>query len=431
MTEDKAAVAGGGPIPSGPAGQPARKAAFGFIFATSVMNAISFGLMIPVLPNLVKSFVGGDTAKAAVWTMIFGLTWGTMQFLWGPVLGSLSDRFGRRPVLLISIFGLAIDFTFMAFAPTIWWLLVGRVVNGLTAASFSTANAYVADITPGDDRARRYGLMGSAFSFGFLIGPVIGGSLGLINLRVPFMVAAGLALANGLYGLFILPESLPADKRMAKFQWSKANPVASLQFVRDHGSLMGLAAIYFLFMLSQSVWPNVFVLYAGYRFHWNTATVGLVLMINGGGGIISQIFLVGPVVRRVGERGALLIGAASGIVALLVTGLATEGWMYFLGMPFWATSNFLQAGLMGLMSRRVGPSEQGRLQGSNQSLQGITSVLGPLVYGGSFAWAVRNDPIFHQPGLPMLISASLLVVALGLGLRFAHPIATPVLTPAE
>jgi DHA1 family tetracycline resistance protein-like MFS transporter len=426
MTEDATAATGAAP----PQGTPARKAAFGFIFATSVMNAISFGLMIPVLPNLVKSFVGGDTAKAAVWTMIFGLTWGTMQFLWGPVLGSLSDRFGRRPVLLISIFGLSVDFLLMAFAPNLWWLLIGRVVNGLTAASFSTANAYVADITPPEDRARRYGLMGSAFSFGFLIGPVIGGSLGLINLRVPFMAAAALALANGLYGYFILPESLPLDRRMPKFQWAKANPVASLRFLREHGSLSGLAAIYFLFMLSQSVWPNVFVLYAGYRFHWNTATIGLVLMINGGSGIISQIFLVGPVVRRVGERGALLIGASAGVMALIITGLAPVGWVYFLGLPFWAVSNFLQAGLMGLMSRRVGPSEQGRLQGSNQSLQGITSILGPVLYGATFAWAVRNDPIFHTPGLPILISAVLLVVALALGVRFAHPAPTPALSPA-
>ena len=181
---------------SSPTTSPPRAAAFGFIFASAAMNAISFGLMIPVLPNLVKYFVAGDTARAAVWTMIFGVTWGCMQFLWGPVLGSLSDRFGRRPVLLISIFGLGIDFLFMAFAPSIWWLLAGRVLNGLTAASFSTANAYVADVTAPQDRAKRFGMMGSAFSFGFLIGPVIGGGLALINLRLPFMVAAALALAN-------------------------------------------------------------------------------------------------------------------------------------------------------------------------------------------------------------------------------------------
>jgi DHA1 family tetracycline resistance protein-like MFS transporter len=410
---------------------PTRKAAFGFIFATSVMNSISFGLMIPVLPNLVKSFVGGDTAKAAIWTMVFGLTWGVMQFLWGPVLGSLSDRFGRRPVLLISIFGLSVDFLMMALAPNLWWLLIGRVINGLTAASYSTANAYVADITPPEDRARRFGLMGSAFSFGFLIGPAIGGSLGMINLRLPFMAAAVLALANGLYGLLILPEPLSPDRRMMRFQWTKANPIAALRFVREHGSLSGLAAIYFLFQLSQSMWPNVFVLYAAYRFHWNTATIGLVLMINGGAGIVSQVFLVGPVVRRVGERGALLIGAASGVITMVLTGLAPVGWVYFIAMPFGAVSNFLQAGLLGLMSRRVGPAEQGRLQGANQSLQGLTSIIGPVLYGATFAWAVRNDPIFHAPGLPILISGGLLVIALVLGFRFARPAPAPALSPAE
>jgi len=427
MTDDKTIGADGAPSP----GVPARKAAFGFIFATAVMNAISFGLMIPVLPFLVKSFVGGDTATAAIWIMVFGVTWGTMQFLWGPVLGLLSDRFGRRPVLLISIFGLGVDFLFMAFAPNIWWLLIGRVINGLTAASFSTASAYVADITPGEDRARRFGLMGSAFSFGFLIGPVIGGPLGhYVGLRVPFMLAAGLAFANGLYGFFILPESLPIERRIARFTFTKANPVASLRFLREHGTLSGLAAIYFLFMLSQSVWPNVFVLYAGYRFHWNPATIGLVLMINGGSGIISQVFLVGPAVRRFGERGTLLIGAACGVIALVIAGLAPFGWVYFVSLPFGAVSNFLQAGLMGLMSRRVGPSEQGRLQGSNQSLQGITSIVGPVLYGSTFAWAIRNDPIFHTPGLPILISAGLLVVALALGVRFAQPAPTAELVPA-
>jgi len=410
---------------------PPRAAAFGFIFASAAMNAISFGLMIPVLPNLVKYFVAGDTARAAVWTMVFGVTWGCMQFLWGPVLGSLSDRFGRRPVLLISIFGLGVDFLFMAFAPSIWWLLVGRILNGLTAASFSTANAYVADVTAPQDRARRFGMMGSAFSFGFLIGPVIGGGLALINLRLPFMVAAALALANGLYGLFILPESLPPERRMAKFEWLKSNPIASLGFIRAHGSMTGLSSIYFLFMLSQSVWPNVFVLYAGYRFHWSTLIIGSMLMINGGLGIVVQMLLVGPIVQRIGERGAVLLGACCGVIAMTIAGLADQGWIYMCCIPFAAASNLLQAGLMALMTQRVGPTEQGRLQGANQSLQGVTSVIGPLLYGGTFAWAVHNDATLHQPGLPVLIAASLLTIAFVVGLRVAHPAPDAAFSPAE
>ena len=406
---------------SSPTTSPPRAAAFGFIIASAAMNAISFGLMIPVLPNLVKYFVAGDTARAAVWTMIFGVTWGCMQFLWGPVLGSLSDRFGRRPVLLISIFGLGIDFLFMAFAPSIWWLLAGRVLNGLTAASFSTANAYVADVTAPQDRAKRFGMMGTAFSFGFLIGPVIGGGLALINLRLPFMVAAALALANGLYGLFILPESLPPERRMARFEWLKSNPIASLGFIRAHGSMTGLSSIYFLFTMSQSVWPNVFVLYAGYRFHWSTLIIGSMLMINGGLGIVVQMLLVGPIVQRIGERGAVLFGATCGVIAMIIAGLADQGWIYICCIPFAAASNLLPAGLMALMTQRVGPTEQGRLQGANQSLQGITSVIGPLLYGGTFAWAVHNDASLHQPGLPVLIAAGLLAAALAVGARVARP----------
>ncbi len=410
---------------------PARTAAFGFIFASATMNAISFGLMIPVLPTLLKAFVGGDTARAADWNVLFAVTWGTMQFLWGPVLGLLSDRFGRRPVMLISIFGLGVDFLVMAFAPSIGWLLVGRILNGLTAASFSTANAYVADVTPPEDRARRYGMMGSAFGFGFLVGPVLGGSLALINIRLPFMVAAALALANGLYGFFILPESLPLDRRASRFEWRKANPIASLRFLGEHGALLGLAGIYFLFMLSQSVWPNVFVLYASYRFHWNTAMIGVMMMITGGSGILTQMFLVGPAAKRFGERGVLLIGAACSAINMIIAGLAPTGLYYFIGMPFGAFANFLQAGLLGLMTRRVLPTEQGRLQGSNQSIQGVTSILGPLLYGLTFAWAVRNNAVWHMSGLPILISAGLLIVAFGVGLRVATPVPDAAFSPAE
>jgi DHA1 family tetracycline resistance protein-like MFS transporter len=404
---------------------PARKAAFGFIFASAVMNAISFGLMIPVLPNLVKSFVGGDTARAALWTMTFGLTWGAMQFLWGPVLGSLSDRFGRRPVLLISIFGLGIDYVLMAFAPTIWWLLVGRIINGLTASSFSTASAYVADVTAPEDRAKRFGLMGSAFGLGFLIGPLIGGGLAEVNIRLPFMVAAALALINGLYGLFVLPESLPPERRMMKFEWLKSNPIASLGFIRAHGSMAGLSTIYFLFMLSQSVWPNTFVLYAGYRFHWQILAVAAALFANGAATILVQTLLVGPVVKRIGERGAVLLGAVCGVIGMLIAGLATSGWIYIFCIPFAGLSNLLQAGLMALMTRRVGPTEQGRLQGANQSLQGVTSVIGPLLYGGTLAWAIHNDATLHQPGLPVLIAAGLLAAAVLIAVRVARPAPEP------
>ena len=399
-----------------------RRAGFGFIFASSVMNSVSFGIMIPILPNLIVQFSGGDTAGAALWNMLFMVTWGLMQFFIGPVLGMVSDRFGRRPVLLLSLFGLGVDFLFMAFAPTLQWLLVGRILNGMTAASFSTANAYVADVTPPQDRARVFGLMGSAFSFGFLIGPMIGGGLGEIDLRLPFLVAAGLTLVNFLYGLFVLPESLAVEKRAARFDWRKANPVGALQLLRSHTALLGLATVFFIFQLAHTVLPSIFVLYTGHRYHWTPLFMGLTMGLTGVLGIIVSIFLVGPVVRRIGERGAVLLGAACGAAGFAIYGLAPNTAWYLVGTPVFAGMGFLTPGLMGLMSRRVPPREQGQLQGANQSLQGISSILGPIVFNGVFSWSVRNEATLQLPGLAIWVASALLVLAWSISLAVARPV---------
>ncbi|MGH6998078.1 MAG: TCR/Tet family MFS transporter [Phenylobacterium sp.] len=391
--------------------------AFRFIFTAAVINAVSFGIMIPVLPNLIKEFTGGDTAAASEWNVLFGAVWGVMQLFCGPILGMLSDRYGRRPILLVSLGGLAIDFLFMALAPSLMWLFVGRVINGLTAASFSTANAYVADVTPPAKRAKAYGWMGSAFSFGFLVGPALGGFLGDIDLRLPFFVAAGLTSINWLYGFFILPESLPPEKRVAKFDWKRANPVGSLSFLRSHNELLGLATIGFLFQLAHTVLPAIFVLYTGYRYGWTPGFMGLTLMATGLAGVIVQTLLVGPVVARIGERGALLLGAAAGAVGFAIYGMAQTGWAYMLGVPVFALLNFLMPGLQGLMTRRVEPSAQGQLQGANQALQGIASVIGPIAFGMTFAWSIRHDGVMHQPGLAIYLASGLLVAALLLSLR--------------
>ena len=394
--------------------------AFRFIFAAAVINAVSFGIMIPVLPNLIKEFTGGDTAAASEWNVVFGAVWGVMQLFCGPVLGMMSDRFGRRPILLISLAGLAIDFLFMALAPSLAWLFVGRVINGLTAASFSTANAYVADVTPPDKRAKAFGWMGSAFSFGFLVGPALGGFLGDIDLRLPFFVAAGLTTINWLYGFFVLPESLPPEKRVAKFDWKRANPVGSLVFLRSHADLLGLATVGFLFQLAHTVLPAIFVLYTGYRYGWTPGFMGLTMMATGLAGVIVQTLLGGPVVAKIGERGALLLGAAAGATGFAIYGVAPNGWIYFLGVPVFALMNFLQPGLQGLMTRRVEPSGQGQLQGANQSLQGIASVIGPIVFGLTFAWSIRHEGIMHQPGLAIYLASGLLVAAFMLALRVAR-----------
>ena len=245
--------------------RPRRQAAFGFIFASALMNSISFGLMIPILPNLIRQLAGGDTAAASDWNVAFATVWGLMQFIIGPILGMMSDRFGRRPILLISSFGLAVDFLVMAFAPTLWWLFVGRVLNGLTAASFSTGGAYVADITPPEQRARNFGMLTSAFSMGFLVGPSLGGFLGDISIRLPFLVAAGLTALNWLYGLLILPESLPPERRLARFDWTRANPLGSLRLLLSHPGLLSVRTLHdvALSLVHVGVGPDVF----GHRRH--------------------------------------------------------------------------------------------------------------------------------------------------------------------
>lgn len=406
------------PAPGAPSGDDKRWAgAFRFIFAAAVINAVSFGIMIPVLPNLIKEFTGGDTAAASEWNVVFGAVWGVMQLFCGPILGMMSDRYGRRPILLVSLGGLAIDFLFMALAPSLMWLFVGRVINGLTAASFSTANAYVADVTPPEKRAKAYGWMGSAFSFGFLVGPALGGFLGDIDLRLPFFVAAALTTVNWLYGFFVLPESLPPEKRVAKFDWKRANPVGSLSFLRSHNQLLGLASIGFLFQLAHTVLPAIFVLYTGYRYGWTPGFMGLTMMATGLAGVIVQTLLVGPVVAKIGERGALLLGAAAGAAGFAIYGMAQTGWAYMLGVPVFALMNFLMPGLQGLMTRRVEPSAQGQLQGANQALQGIASVIGPVIFGMTFAWSIRHDGVMHQPGLAIYLASALLIGALLLSLR--------------
>ncbi|MCR5880743.1 TCR/Tet family MFS transporter [Phenylobacterium sp. J367] len=386
------------------------------------MNSISFGIMIPILPNLIREMTGGDTAAASEWNVLFATVWGVMQLVFGPMLGMLSDRFGRRPVLLLSLFGLGVDFLFMAFAPTLWWLFLGRVLNGATAASFSTANAYLADVTPPERRAKVFGWMGSAFSFGFIIGPTLGGILGEYDLRLPFLAAAALTFANWLYGLFILPESLPPERRAKAYDWSRANPVGSLRLLASRTGLLGLATVGFLFQLAHMVLPTIFVLYTTYRYHWSPAVLGLTFLLTGVLGVIVQMFLVGPVVARIGERRAVLLGLTAGVAGFAWYGFAPTGWAYLLGAPVFAFTGFLMPGLQGLMTRRVAPHEQGQLQGAIQSLNGISAVAGPPLFGLIFAWSVRHDAVLHAPGLAIYLAAALLALGFALAYGVARPV---------
>lgn len=401
-------------------GRAARPAALGFIFATALMDVISLGIIIPVLPNLIKQMAGGSTAEALHYVLIFSTTWAVMQFFASPIVGALSDRFGRRPVLLISIFGLGVDYIVMAMAPNLAWLFLGRLVSGITSASFSTAGAYIADISPPEKRAQNFGLIGAAFGVGFVLGPSLGGFLGGISPRLPFWVAAGLALINWCYGLFVLPESLPKDKRAA-FSWKKANPVGSLQLLAKHPGLFGMASVFFLYMLAHQSLQQIFVLYTGYRFHWGIRDVGLFLGATGVASIVVQTTLVKPVVKAVGERGAMLIGLFCGAAGFAIYALAPSSPLFWLGLPVFALMGLVQPSSQALMSRRVPANEQGRLQGAMSGIMSITGLIGPSVYTSVFAWAITGGAGLNLPGLGILLSAGLVILALGLALRFARP----------
>jgi MFS transporter, DHA1 family, tetracycline resistance protein len=408
--------------PAVPEGGP-RQAAVLFIFATALMDVISLGIMIPVLPNLVKQFAGGDTALAAQYTLAFAVTWGLMQFFCSPVVGMLSDRFGRRPVLLLSIFGLGVDYLFMALAPTLRWLFVGRVINGVTSASFSTANAYVADITVPQDRAKAFGMLGAAFGIGFLVGPAIGGALGNINLRLPFWAAAALAACNWLYGFFVLPESLPPSRRAPELNWRRANPIGALVLLRERRNLLGLVSINVLYMFAHNVFPSIFVLYVGYRFNWGPLAAASMLVATGVTQIIVQTLVVGRVVEALGERGALLTGLVSAILAFITYALAPTPPWFFAGIPLGALGALIMPSLQSLMSRRVPANEQGRLQGLNSAFLGLTAIFGPMLYLSMLAFAVRHDAQLHQPGIPIMVASAFCAAALALAVLVAKPVA--------
>ncbi len=397
------------------------KAALGFIFVTALMDVTALGLMIPVLPNLVKEMVGGDFATATKMTGYFAVAWGLLQFVFSPIQGMLSDRFGRRPVLLISIFGLSVDYIFMALAPTIGWLFIGRIINGITSASFSTAGAYVADVSKPEDRAKNFGLIGAAFSIGFVIGPALGGFLGGIDLRLPFWVSAGLGLTNWLYGFFVLPESLPKEKRAKTFDWKKANPVGSFKLLRSHPELLGLAGVMALFQLAHNVYPSIFVLYTGYRFSWTPENVGLMLMAVGVAGALVQFLVVKRAVQKAGERGAMIWGQMAAIIGFTIYALAPSPWIFVLGIPVFAFASLIGPGAQGLMSRRVQPYEQGQLQGANGAIMSICAIIGPMIYTRLFAWTINHDHVLPVPGLPILFAAFLILCAFLLTLKVAKP----------
>jgi DHA1 family tetracycline resistance protein-like MFS transporter len=389
---------------------PARRASVIFIFITIVLDVLAMGIIIPVLPRLVTGFMRGDTASAAEIYGVFGTVWAFMQFVSSPVLGALSDRFGRRPVILVSSFGLGLDFVLMALAPTLGWLFVGRVLSGITSAGFTTAGAYIADVTPPEKRAAGFGMLGAAFGLGFVLGPAVGGILGGMHPRLPFWVAAGLTLVNATYGLFVLPESLPLERR-AGFSWRRANPVGALSLLRSHPEVLGLAGVMLLYNLAHESLPSVFVLYAGYRFGWGELFVGLTLAGAGVAAMIVQGGLVRPIVARFGERRAIFAGLAFGAVGFAIYGLAPTGPLFLIGIPVMAFWGLFGPAAQSLMTHRVGLSEQGQLQGALNSLRGITGLIGPTLFTQIFARFIDAKSPVKLPGAPFLLATLLLIGA--------------------
>lgn len=407
-----------------------RQAAVNFIFITVVLDVLALGIIVPVLPPLVVTFLGGDTARAAEIYGVFATAWALMQFVASPLLGALSDRFGRRPIILLSIAGLGFDYILMALAPTLGWLFVGRVISGVTSASFATAAAYIADVTPPEQRAKSFGLIGAAFGLGFVLGPVMGGLLGTVSPRLPFWVSAGLCLANALYGLFVLPESLPPERR-SRFSWARANPVGSLRLLRSHPELFALAGVTFLYYVAHEVLPSTFVLYTGYRYNWNPGMVGFTLALVGVCTAIVSGKLVGPIVARIGERTAALTGLACGAVAFSIYGLAPTGALFIAGVPVMAFWGLYGPSAQGVMTRRVLPTEQGQLQGAIMGLRGLSGLISPFIFTLTFATFISH-PTLYLPGAPFLLASLLLAVAFLLAWRVMRkPEHVPVAMPME
>lgn len=393
------------------AARAGRPAALAFIFVTVLLDMLAVGLVVPVLPGLVAEFLGGDLPGAARIVGLFGTVWALAQFVAAPLLGSLSDRFGRRPVILLSNLGLGLDYLLMALAPGLAWLFVARIVSGVTAASVATASAYIADVTVPERRAAGFGMLGAAFGVGFVVGPALGGALGAIDLRLPFWVAGALSLANALYGLLILPESLPRDRR-GPFRWTAANPLGALRLLRAYPSLGGLAAVHFLHYMAHQTLPIVFVLYTGRRFGWREDQIGLVLAAFGIGAMIVQGLLVRQIVARIGERPSLLLGLLCGVIGFGAMGLAPNAPLFIAALPFMALWGLTGPAVQALITRAVGPAEQGRLQGAFTSVAGTTGIVGPTLFAAIFALALGSERLID--GLPFLAAALSLASAMAI-----------------
>jgi DHA1 family tetracycline resistance protein-like MFS transporter len=387
-----------------------RKAAMSFIFITLLIDVTGLGIIIPVFPELIGKLTGGNISRVSQWGGLLTVVYAIMQFFCAPVIGNLSDRYGRRPILLISLVGFGIDYLFMAFAPTIGWLFLSRVIAGITGASFTTASAYIADVSTRETRAQNFGLLGAAFGLGFIIGPSAGGLLAEYGLRVPFLVAAGLCLLNALYGYFVLPESLSQEHRRP-FEWKRANPLGSLLQLKKYPSVIGLIGslvlVYIAAHALQSTWTYINL----ERFHWSKKLLGLSLGVVGMMTMIVQGGLIRFINPRLGNERSVYIGLSIYALGMMAFAFANQSWMMFAFMVPYCLGGIAGPALQAILAGHVPPNEQGELQGALTSMISLTSIVGPLVMTNLFAYFTRPDAAIHFSGAPFLLGSVLLMIS--------------------
>jgi DHA1 family tetracycline resistance protein-like MFS transporter len=401
-----------------------RAPAIRFIFFTLLLDVIGIGLIIPVAPRLVEQLSGQDTAHAAPIYAALAATYAAMQFIFAPILGSLSDRYGRRPVILVSLLGSGLDYFAMALSPTLWFLFLTRALNGISGANITACNAYIADVTPPDKRAAGFGIIGAAFGLGFVLGPLLGGLLGAIDIHLPFWVAGGLTLVNALYGYFVLPESLPPERRRS-FSLVRANPVGTFAALSRYPTVLGLAGATFLLNTAMFALHATWVLYTSHRFGWSPLQTGLSLALVGVGAAAVQGGLARWLIPKLGEPRSLVLGVAIGVLAYFGYGLATEGWMVYVIIAIASLGGIAQPAGQALISKSVPADEQGEVQGALTSLSSLASIVGMLSGGAVFGYFISDRAPVYLPGASYFMSgllalAGLVVIVVVLSARKAR-----------
>lgn len=388
----------------------ASRHALAFIFITMLVDTIGLGIIIPVTPKLITELTGQSMSDAARWGGWLFFVYALMQFLCAPAIGNLSDRFGRRPVLIASLAMLGVDYLITGLAPTIIWLFVGRLLSGIAGAAYPTANAYIADVSPPEKRAANFGLVGAAFGIGFVVGPAIGGLLGQYGSRLPFYVSAGIAFCNALYGLVVLKESLPMDRRR-KFEWWRANPLGALLALRRFPALLGLFGVMILMRLGHDANPVIWTYYTMLKFHWSPAQVGYSLMTVGAMMTVVFSVLTRVVIPRIGETRAAYLGLSCGAIGFMGYAYATQGWMLYPWMAVWVMMGLVGPSLNAIMSMQVGPTEQGELQGALASLGSLTSVAAPPILANLFGYFTNQAAPIYFPGAAFFAASLFLALA--------------------